>query len=175
MDKGSTRMTSFFMDVLPRLPDVTGNLFLLLLGAHIRSSCLLLRRLRSLRVELPHRGFVIARQEGDALAVEGVAHRFEMHQVRGPADLDVALDGRSGESVEQPSRALVANETVPFAAKDRDRRLDQSRGVGEIAVPGVQNVGEWAGRSFHPGRISIPTVGIAVEIALAPFVEMRAS
>ena len=117
---------------------------------------------------------VIAHQEGDTLAVERVAHRLEMHQMRGPADLDVALDGRSGEGVEQPSCVLVANEPIPFAANDRDRRLYQGRIVGEIAVPGVQNVSERTGRSFHPGWVSIPTVGIAVEIALGPFVEVRA-
>ena len=41
------------------------------------------------------------------------------------------------------------NKSVPFAADDRDRRLYQSRVIGEIAVPGVQNVGERTGWSLH--------------------------
>jgi len=43
---------------------------------------------------------VIGHQEGDALTIEGVAHGFEMQQMRAPADLDVAFDRRRSKSVE---------------------------------------------------------------------------
>ena len=117
---------------------------------------------------------VIGHQEGDAFTIEGIAHGFQMHQMCGPADLDVAFDRRSSESVEQPARVLIRDKSIPFAADDRDRRLHQSRIIGEIAVPGVQDIGKRPGRSLHSGRVATATVGIGVEIALAPFVEVRA-
>ena len=64
-----------------------------------------------------------------------------MHQVSSPADLDIAFDRRGSKSVEKPSGVLVANESIPLAANDRDGRLHQCRIIGELAVPGVQNVG----------------------------------
>jgi hypothetical protein len=40
------------------------------------------------------RRFVVTLEERDALAVERVAHRFGMHEMRAAADLDVTLDRR---------------------------------------------------------------------------------
>jgi len=81
-----------------------------------------------------------------------------MHQVSSPADLDIAFDRRGSKSVEQPSSVLIAAESIPFAANDRDRRLHECRIIGELAVLGVQNVGERPGRNFHSGRFSTSTL-----------------
>src|SRR6185437_7059866 len=74
-----------------------------------------------------HRRDIARGEKTDALAVERMAHRLQMHQMRGAADFDVALCRRTGEGIEEPARILVGNETVPFAADDRHRRPHQRR------------------------------------------------
>ena len=91
----------------------------------------------------------------------------------GAADLDVALDRRGLEGVKQPARILVRDHAVPFATDERDRRLHQRGIVTEIAVPGVNDVVERAGRNLDPDRIATAAARIAVETALTPVVEMR--
>ena len=90
------------------------------------------------------------------------------------ADLDVALYRRLGERVEQPARIVIPHQPVPFAADDRDRRADLRRVIGELAVPGLDDLAERAERRLDPGGIARAALGIAVEIALAPVLEMKA-
>jgi hypothetical protein len=78
---------------------------------------------------------IVALQEADTLAPQRQPHRFQMHQVGAAADLDVALDRRMREGVEQPARVLIRYQPVPFAPDDRDRRAQLRRIVGELAVP----------------------------------------
>src|SRR5262249_28160283 len=89
-------------------------------------------------------------------------------------DLDIALDRRRREGIEQPARVLVGDHAVPFATNDRDRRLNERRIVGELAMPGMDDVVKRPGRDLHADRIVPAAVRIAVEVALAPSVEMRA-
>ena len=57
---------------------------------------------------------VVAAQEVDAFAPQRRAHRFEMHQMGAAADLDVALDRRLRERVEQPARVIIAGSARPI-------------------------------------------------------------
>src|SRR5262249_52939410 len=123
---------------------------------------------------LRHRRAVAAEQEADALTVERVAHRLEMHQMGCAANLDVALDRRRREGIEQPTRVLVRDHAIPFAANDCDRRVNKGRIVGELAVPGMDDVVERPGRNLDADRVVPAAVRIAVEVALAPRLEMRA-
>src|SRR5262245_55208332 len=112
-------------------------------------------------LKLRQRGLVLAVQEGDAFAVECIAHRLQMHQVGAAADLDVALDRRGLESIEQPRRIGVGNEPVPLAADDRDRRLHTAWIISQLAVPGAQDVDERAGRNLDPSRLAAAALAVA--------------
>src|SRR6185437_13851696 len=105
---------------------------------------------------------VAAQQEGAGLAMEGGAHDLEMHEMRGAVDLDVALDRRGLEGIEQPACILVRHEAVPFPPDHRDGRLHQTGVVGERAVPGALDVADWAGGDLDARRVPRPAGRVAV-------------
>jgi hypothetical protein len=90
------------------------------------------------------------------------------------ADFDVAFDGRSGKGIEQPTRVVVRHQPIPFAADDCDRTADSTGVIAEPAMPGLDDIAERAKRRLHACRRTCTALGIAVEVALAPFVEVLA-
>src|SRR5215470_11447153 len=105
--------------------------------------------------ERRYRRLVAALQEGDALAIKRKAHGFKMHQMGAAADLDVALDGRGGERVEQPARIRVGDEAIPVAADECDRRRHPGGIVRQLAMPRREDVGDRAGRDPDAGRVAL--------------------
>src|SRR5882757_9531991 len=99
-------------------------------------------------------GDIVAVQEVDTFAPKRLAHGFEMHQMGAAADLDIAFAGRLSEGVEQPARVVIRHQPVPFAADNRNRRTDLRRIVGELAVPGLDDLAERTERRLDPKRIA---------------------
>src|SRR5262245_21494540 len=97
-----------------------------------------------------------------------------MHQVRGPPDLHITLDWRLHKGVEQPACIVVDHQPVPFAAHDRDGRAHRAGIVAKAAMPGVDDVAERSERNLDAGWLARSAGRVAVEIGLAPSLEMSA-
>src|SRR5262249_44735464 len=96
-----------------------------------------------------------------------------MHQVRGAPDLDVTLQRRLREGVDQPPRVGVADQPVPLAANDRDRYAHLCWIVRELPVPRLDDIAERPERYLDAGRIARPAGRVAVQVGLAPLLEMN--
>src|SRR6266478_1364384 len=83
---------------------------------------------------------VVAPEKAFALPVERETTFLEVHQMRGPANFHISPQRRLGQRGEQPARVGVKAHSVPFAADDRDRRMDPRRIIGKLAGPGVIDI-----------------------------------
>src|SRR6185312_17312678 len=66
----------------------------------------------------------------------------------------------------------VPDQPVPFAPDDRNRRTDVRGIVGELAVPGLDDLRKRAERRLDAGGVSRAAFWIAVEVAHTPVLEM---
>src|ERR1039457_1244033 len=106
-----------------------------------------------------------------------------MHEVRTPADLDVALDGRSVEGVKQPLRVGVGDQVVPFSTNDFYRRFDQ-RGIirqmaglrfGDLLHRAARNLytsGRTAARNLYTSGRTAAALRVRSQIRWPPFVKV---
>src|SRR5665647_2001068 len=126
----------------------------------------------SLFVSGRRRRDVAAEQEIDAFLPKCRPHRFQMHQMGATANLDVTLFRRLSKGIEQPFRVVVQHQPVPLTTDDGDRRADQRRIIGQMAVPRLDDLAERTERGLGARGIARAALRVAVEIALRPFLEM---
>src|SRR5437868_2861339 len=68
---------------------------------------------------------------------------------------------------------VIEHKPIPLSADDSDRRPDQCRIVGEVAVPCLDDLAERAERGLDACGRARATLWIAIQIALTPFFEVN--